>query len=645
MNILRNERGVALIFTLILAFAVAALALGAITIGSNATLVSRFHATEAGLQSAADGGLEIARDSLNRAPAILPDTGYLTLVNNQPVKDASGTAIPGYTRSVYVGRSGGRAGGVGSAGQYGNNLASAVAVIRNVRGAVAARRLLLTQDSWSKFAIAVNDWTNGGIAYGCDEQVQGPFHSNTGLVLQSGCTTPKVLFTGPVTVRAASVTNQPSGNWTAGLQTSAPLIKWVTVADLNRLRSFAQEADAVNGDYDITGDPTLTTRTPNTRLDFVTIDVNGDGIIQWDEGFVRVFKADDLADTSLAYVTAKQWPRRPDGGVAARNDNDVNQVSRNCGALRGGVLITADSMMRALGWTNGSPSNAQRDSVRALYTSASRRCYLGGDPHLFTAREPIIGDTLTPDSTVTRPRTNGSWITRRLGPISDLTVRRAGDASYLIPLGRNVNFKGIIYVNGSVAVSGRLRGRVTVAATGNIMLADDLTYQTTPGSNCTETGDILGIFSQKSVLIQDNNVQTPFRVNNTMTGLFDDTPSAANYNMFILTLEDWAGDNPGWPATVNPAEGALAGQTCGGAPRGCVRVTGGITEGYVRQVTYNPGNGGWAERHTYDVCGATSPPPYWPTTGRYSKNRYYELDPVWLNQVSVGTLFQTLQSQ
>nr|MBA2627970.1 hypothetical protein [Gemmatimonadales bacterium] len=160
MKILRNERGVALIFTVILAFAVAALALGAIMIGSNATLVSRFHASEAGLQSAADGGLEIARDSLNRAPAILPDTGYLTLVNNQPVSDASGTVIPGYTRSVYVGRSGGRNGGVGSAGQYGDNLASAVAVIRNVRGAVAARRLLLTQDSWSKFAIAINDWTN-----------------------------------------------------------------------------------------------------------------------------------------------------------------------------------------------------------------------------------------------------------------------------------------------------------------------------------------------------------------------------------------------------------------------------------------------------------------------------------------------------
>jgi hypothetical protein len=660
MKTLRNERGIALIFTMILAFAVAALALGAIIIGSNATLVSRFHVTEAGLQAAADGGLEIARDSLNRVPALLPDSGFVTLLANQPVRDASGTVISGYTRSVYVGRSGGRAGGVGSAGQYGNNLASAVSVIRNVRGAVAARRLLLTQDSWSKFAIAVNDWTNGGIMYGCDEQVQGPFHSNNGLVLQGGCSNPKTLFTGPVTIVNSSVTNQASGNWTAGLQTSAAPIAWVTPADLNRLRSYAQDADAVNGDYDITADPNLTSKQPNTRLDFVTVDVNHNGTIEWDEGFVRVFKSYDNADTSLAYVTARQWPKRVQDGPgtsnASRTDQDVNQVSRNCGAMLNGWFITADSMMRANGPVGAGAANAfQRDSVRLLYTSPSRRCYLGGDPHLFTAATSVathgtmgglypVADTLTPDSVVTRPRTNGRWIQRRTGAVPAVLAVRPGDAVYLIPLGRNANFKGIIYVTGSVAISGKLRGRVTVAATGNIMLADDLLYQTSPGTNCTETGDILGTFSQQSVLIQDNNVQTPFRVNNGMVGLFDDTPDAANFNMFILTLQDWAGDNPGWPSGVSPSEAGIVGQTCGGAPRGCVRVTGGITEGFVRQVTYSA-QAGWAERHTYDVCGAISPPPYWPTTGRYSKNRYYELDPVWLNQVTIATLFQTLQSQ
>ncbi len=639
MNLIRNERGIALIFTLILAFAVAALAVGAIMIGSNASLVSKFHATEAGLQAAADGGLELGRDSLNRAPALLPDTGFVTLFANQTVRDASGAVIPGYTRSVYVGRSGGRAGGVGSAGQYGNNLASAISVIRNVRGAVAARRLLMTQDSWSKFAIAVNDWTNGGIAYGCDEQVQGPFHSNNRLVLQGGCSSPRTLFTGPVSV-VTSVTNQGSGNWTAGLTTGAPPITWVTPADLVRLRTFAQDGDAVNGDYDITADPNLTSKTPNTRLDFVTVDVNNNGTIEWDEGFIRVFKAMDNADTSLAYVTAKQWPRRPDGSFASRNDQDVNQVSRNCGAVSGGVFLTADSVWQA----TPNVGNNQRTAVRALYTSGSRRCYLGGDPHLFTARNPVVGDTLTPDSLTTAPSTNGRWIKKRLPPAADMTTQRPGDAVYLIPLGRNANFKGIIYVNGSVAVSGRLRGRVTVAATGNIMLADDLLYQTAPGTNCTETGDIMGTFSQQSVLIEDNNVQTPFKVANSVTGLFDDTPDAENFNMFILTLQDWAGENPGWPASVSPNEGSLPGEACGGAPRGCVRVTGGITEAFVRQVTYS-GTAGWAERHTYDICGATSPPPYWPTTGRYSKNRYYELDPVWINQISIGSLFATLQSQ
>lgn len=639
MTPVRNERGIALIFTLILAFAVAALAVGAIMIGSNASLVSKFHASEAGLQAAADGGLELARDSLNRVPTLLPDSGFVTLFANQAVKDASGAVIPGYTRSVYVGRSGGRAGGVGSAGQYGNNLASAISVIQNVRGAVAARRLLMTQDSWSKFAIAVNDWTNGNIAYGCDEQVQGPFHSNNRLVLQSGCSNPKTLFTGPVTV-VTSVTNQASGNWTKGLTTGAAPVTWVTPADLARLQSFAQASDAVGGDYDITGDPNLTSTVPNTRLDFIPVDVNGDGIIEWDEGFVRVFQSRNNADTSLAYVTAKQWPRRPDGTLALRTDTDVNQVSRNCGALSSGAFRTAADVWN----TTPNVGNSRRDAVRALYLSASRRCYLGGDPHLFTALLPLIGDTLTPDSLLTTPGANGRWKPKRLGPAADVAARRPGDAGYLIPLGRNVNFKGVIYVSGSVAVSGRLRGRVTVAATGNIMLADDLLYQTAPGTNCTETGDILGVFSQQSVLIEDNNVQTPFKVSGTVRGLFDDTPDAENYNMFILTLQDWAGENPGWPTSVSPAEGSIPGEACGGAPRGCVRVTGGITEAFVRKVTYSS-TAGWAERHSYDVCGATSPPPYWPTTGRYSPNRYYELDPVWVNQTGIAAMFRTLQSQ
>jgi hypothetical protein len=37
---------------------------------------------------------------------------------------------------------------------------------------------------------------------------------------------------------------------------------------------------------------------------------------------------------------------------------------------------------------------------------------------------------------------------------------------------------------------------------------------------------------------------------------------------------------------------------------------------------------GYLKRYSYDVCGTTNPPPYFPTTGHFSRAGYYELDPV-----------------
>ena len=40
---------------------------------------------------------------------------------------------------------------------------------------------------------------------------------------------------------------------------------------------------------------------------------------------------------------------------------------------------------------------------------------------------------------------------------------------------------------------------------------------------------------------------------------------------------------------------------------------------------------GYIKRYQYDACGATDPPPYYPTTGVFIKNRFYELDPTRFN--------------
>src|SRR5262249_44392985 len=75
----RNERGVALILALLITLAIAALAMGGVMLSSSGQLTAKFTAKEAALHSLADAGLEIARDSINRALTVLPDTGYIVV--------------------------------------------------------------------------------------------------------------------------------------------------------------------------------------------------------------------------------------------------------------------------------------------------------------------------------------------------------------------------------------------------------------------------------------------------------------------------------------------------------------------------------------------------------------------------------------
>lgn len=672
----RNERGAALILALLVSIAVAAMAFGAIMVASGAGLTTRFTAREAQMQAAANGGLEMVRDSINHGnfDSLLPLNGFTTLISNQPVTDAYGATIPRTTRSLYVGRTGGRTGGAATAGQYGSNFASALSVIRDDRGAVAARRLLMSQESWSKFAVAINNWS-GSAMYGCAESINGPFHSNTSVRLQGGCPG-AIRFAGPASVVGASITNESSGNYVAGLKKSVAPIAWPTPARINLMKQFAADADAVNGDYDLTAPTAVGSTEPSLRIEFLTIDVNGDGISQWDEGYMRVWRAANTSDSAVDYVTARRWTTVPSGTTYSQ---DPNMVSRNCGAqvvLASGpttVWMTARQIYDTTLATTGSNSNA-RDMVRWALSrgvaGASRspfnstaptdaRCYLGGDPALYSSTH---GTDITPDSTVTNvagTHAMGWWIKRRTGPHASVSAR--ADADYLIPLGANPNYKGVIFVTGDVAISGRLRGRTSVFATGNIVLADDLLYQTPPGTKCDAEGDIFGAIATINMVIADNNVQMPFKIGNKLFGGYDDTPRDEQYNMFFLAAGTGVGNTgnwftsglPGVPGATPPyymtgsMDPSASAENCSSGPGGCIRVTGGLAQGRVDYYTYRDDSYayGFAEAHTYDKCGQVNPPPYFPTTGRFIENRYYEVDPVWLNDKGIANYFAEIRAQ
>ena len=130
-------------------------------------------------------------------------------------------------------------------------------------------------------------------------------------------------------------------------------------------------------------------------------------------------------------------------------------------------------------------------------TSATRRCYLGGD-------STISNVFLDSDA-------YGDWLQYGGTVAPELEDLNRDDKDYLFPLSRslNPNFKGVISVTGKVAVSGVLRGRVTLSATNDIILADDITYATDPGTGLCQ--DLLGIFSGDDVIVADNLLNSPVR--------------------------------------------------------------------------------------------------------------------------------------
>ena len=108
-----------------------------------------------------------------------------------------------------------------------------------------------------------------------------------------------------------------------------------------------------------------------------------------------------------------------------------------------------------------------------------------------------------------RDNSDGTWLD--WGGTVAPVLSSFSDDEQLFPITRALNpsFKGVIYVDGDVAVSGVVRGRVTVAATGNIVIADDVTYATDPAvGNCE---DILGLFAGGDVVIPNTPLNSPWR--------------------------------------------------------------------------------------------------------------------------------------
>jgi hypothetical protein len=627
-----DERGIALLTTVMLTIVMSGIILGIVMLSLNANLIGKQTERISVLDDAATAGLEEARSRLNGNRTLYPSSGYVTIENNAAVKDASGATVPSVTRSVYVGPTG------NTTGQFGV-IGSIISVAKDAFGGKIVRRLDVNQESFSKFAYftnSENDTTGGTVVFGGGDQLRGPVHSNGQMQINSGGATPQATFFNQVTTAQSSIINQSRAQYNLPPKLSVTPIPMPTVADLNRLDSLAQV-----GTTQFAGSTAGDAGEARTRIQFLTIDLGvANGGVQ---GFFRVYQAGVAIANPETYVSASL-------PLAAAN---YLEGSRNCGDVAGGVFLAA-ALHNPIP-ANVAPYNAHRHNTVSAQknqdSSLVRRtgggtprdpvyCYLGGDSILtWTGAAAAGANWLT-----TGHYDGGSWVQAPAGIRAALAAMGAvitarPDANYLFPLNRswNPNFKGVIFVTGKVIIDGVIHGRVTVAASGNIIYGNDVTYYQNPATRDCATGDIAGYFSGQSLIVSNNTINAPQTLNDNGSQSssaatfrsYDDTDDETIHG-FFLTLKTFGAEQNG--------VGSNADQPCtiGGvftAGRGCLNTYGGIIQAN-RGAVGTTGGTGYIKRYQYDPCGATNPPPYYPTTGIFVKNRFYTIDPTRFNVAS-----------
>lgn len=574
---MRNERGIALVTVLLLAFALSALSLGAAMMAMNTGLVRRYNERLAVVNDAALAGLEEGRSKLNGTPSLWPSSSYTTLENNVAVYDASGAVITGLTRSTWAGPSG------VSSGQYGV-FGSIITMVSDNTNIKVVRRLEVNQESFAKYAYFTT--IEGAIYFGGGDQIFGPVHSNDQILIHSsGARFRDVVRTGQ------GISNPQYGVFDKGYETGVPIIPMPTTAQLTALMTQAQ-----TGNTYFVGYTSGAIGEARTRVEFVPVDLNGDGdTTDEDEGFIKVYAGQGGGSSKF---------------VTALREGDMRN-SENCGDWN---VAHANLFLAA----NDHPGSGH-DRAAAL-NAANSKCFLGGDNNLTNGFVASNAD--------------GAWQIWT-GPVdARLTALKGAEAPYFHPITRalNPNFKGVVYVDGKVGVSGTVRGRVTLVSPSDIIILDNIKQVVDPALGICD--DILGLFAGQDIIVADNTINAPVQLPNATWKTMRPVGNQDEYiHAVVLALDNFTVNN----YNTGPTDKETCDATVWG--RGCLRLTGGLIQRQRGAVGTTAGTGN-LKRYSYNTCGATDPPPYFPTTGYFTRNRFYEINPIGFNVANWFAVYQ-----
>ncbi len=611
----QDERGIALLTTLFVGMAVSAIALAGAFWILNSQLIQKNGERAALLNDAAVAAAEEGRSKLNANPAVYPVVGKVQLDTNGVVKDGAGVVIPGLRKNTYAGPDG------ITSGQFGV-FGTIISVVTDSFGNQVVRRLQVNQESFAKYAYFTT--IEGNIVFANNDQIRGPVHSNDQIKIDpSGAT-----FFDQVTTAQSSIQGQANGNFV-----NFPPKLNVPPIPLPGTQAFtALQTRANNGGMSFVGNTLGNAEGESSvRIEFVAVDVNNDGdSTDANEGFMRIYQD----NARPWYVT----------GTVSGNPGPNGDIRRspNCGvpiklaAIQlGNYTLATDGI-----WNNGgvnpvrfrtaadtNPGGARNGAASNMLSTggSSYRCFLGGDPRLRQESWPNVNANAWNAVKGDWAGTGVGWRLRPnfMGAPTTAPFINRPDKDYLWPISRayNTAWEGVIYVSGRVALSGVVNGRVTVASPENIIIADDIRTAVDPGSaQASDCGNIVGIFSGDSILVGDNTINAPQEINGAAPYRTYDDTQEEDIHAVVLALDIFGAENY--------ASGSTDAEPCNGTDtgRGCLNLNGGIIQKSRGAVGQTNGHG-YIKRYQYNTCAVSDPPPYFPTTGRFARNRVYELDP------------------
>ena len=619
----RTRRGFALVAVLMIAMVAVVVALATSMLTMSTVLVQAGSDRSAAVDDAAISALEDERSRLNAHIDSVPLEGYMTVADNQTI---SGTNIK---RSIWVSRIG-NADSLGNAGEYGVQ-AEIVAKAVDRYGNVAIRRSQVYQQSFARYAYFTNIGrsTNGSVLWWTlGAQVHGPMHANDTIYIWNGATpSPQATFGDEVSTTRV-VLNKGFAEFKKGApKEGVTHIPMPAAADLNILKNIASRAGYTFTPDVVTGDSALATM----RIEFVAIDSDNDGNTTGpNDGYFKVYRLLPALPFGAGFTMARP-PTPPSAASGAPVPSgsavplDSMLYSRNCGvtAVVAGRTAIPTTFGEIAHRAAGTYADRMQDKA-AAFDDADARCFLGGD------------DRLSPTGVFRANDGAGYWMPRTSGSVPATVAARA-DGAYLWPLSPalNPNFRGVIFVEGKVAVSGTVRGRLTLASRNTMVIVHNLIQATSPSVTtgaCRATDDAIGIIGGGYVMYADNTLTSPQSRRTTANGgdwmwprkdfdPADNRPDLA-VHAALMGLQSVAAENSALPPGGLPANRYVN--------RGTLRVIGGIVQNRIGQGGTFSGNNlhGWVGDRSFNRCMLLYPPPYFPTTGHWARSQYYEVNPL-----------------